>query len=167
MDTMAIVGHTLAYIVVTMFSAVKGEPVRPSLTLLTALITGCGSVGLDVMDTGGMASTLAVDPAGQIDFGSHSTDATKSIRKDVVLSVHGDQPIAVVDVYIDDTSDPSFWMSPNIPVPIRLQPDSVFPIEIRFQPDDQGPQRGELVILIDDGTVEGAYLRRPIVGEGL
>ena len=150
-----------------MSGTVKGELVRPVLTLLAAFITGCGSVGLDVMDTGSATSTLAVDPAGQIDFGSHSTDAAKSFRKDVVLSVDGAQPIAVVDIYIDETSDPSFWMSPNIPVPIRLKPDSVFPIEIRFQPDDEGTQRGELVILIDDGTVEGAYLRRPIVGEGL
>ena len=77
---MAIFGHASAYIVAIMLSTVEGELVRLSLTLLTALITGCGSVGLEVMDTGGMEPTLTVDPAGQIVFGSHSTAAAKSIR---------------------------------------------------------------------------------------
>lgn len=92
---------------------------RLSLTLLCAFVTGCGSVGLDAMGTGGMTSARTVNPAGQIDSGSHSTGAAKSIRKDAVLSVDGTQPTAVVDISIDAASEPSFWMSPNISVPIR------------------------------------------------
>ena len=139
-------------------------PVRAFI--LAAFATGCGSVGLDVMDTGGMGSILGVDPAGQIDFGEHSTDAAKSVRKDVVLWVDGNEPLAVVDVFLDESSDVSFWVSSSLPLPIRLKPDRQFPVEVRFQPDDTGTQRGELVILIDDGTQEGAYIRRPLVGEG-
>jgi len=133
---------------------------------LIVATTGCGSIGLDVMDTGGMGSILGVDPAGQIDFGQHRASAEKAIRKDVVLWVDGGQPLAIVDVYLDNASDSSFWMSNDLPLPIRLSPDMEFPVEVRFNPGDTGTHRGELVILLDDGTLEGAYVRRPIVGEG-
>ncbi len=133
---------------------------------LTFALTGCGSIGLDVMDTGGMNSILGVDPAGQIDFGQHNASATKAARKDVVLWVDGGQPLAIVDVYLDETSDSSFSMSNDLPLPIRLSSDMEFPVEVRFNPGDTGTHRGELVILLDDGTTEGAYVRRPIVGVG-
>jgi hypothetical protein len=139
---------------------------RMFLIALTSALTGCGSIGLDTMDTGGMNSILGVDPAGQIDFGQHSASAAKAARKDVVLWVDGGQPLAIVDVYLDTASDSSFWMSNDLPLPIRLSPDMEFPIEVRYNPGDDGTHRGELVILLDDGTLEGAYVRRPIVGEG-
>jgi len=133
---------------------------------LTAALTGCGTIGLDVMDTGGMGSILGVDPAGQIDFGQHRASASKAARKDVVLWVDGGQPLAIVDVYLDEDSDSSFWMSNELPLPIRLSPEMEFPVEVRFNPAGTGTHRGEMVILLDDGTMEGAYVRRPIVGEG-
>lgn len=139
---------------------------RLFLIALTFALTGCGSIGLDVMDTGGMDSILGVDPAGQIDFGQHNASAEKAARKDIVLWVDGGQPLAIVDVYLDETSDSSFWMSSDLPLPIRLSPDMEFPVEVRFNPGDTGTHRGELVVLLDDGTTEGAYVRRPIVGEG-
>jgi hypothetical protein len=139
---------------------------RLFLIVLTFALAGCGSIGLDVMDTGGMNSILGVDPAGQIDFGQHNASAEKAVRKDIVLWVDGGQPLAIVDVYLDETGDSSFWMSNDLPLPIRLSPDMEFPVEVRFNPGDTGTHRGELVVLLDDGTTEGAYVRRPIVGEG-
>jgi len=139
---------------------------RLFLIALIFALTGCGSIGLDVMDTGGMSSILGVDPAGQIDFGQRNASATKAARKDIVLWVDGGQPLAIVDVYLDETSDSSFWMSSDLPLPIRLSPDMEFPVEVRFNPGDTGTHRGELVVLLDDGTTEGAYVRRPLVGEG-
>jgi hypothetical protein len=139
---------------------------RLFLIALTFALTGCGSIGLDVMDTGGMDSILGVDPAGQIDFGQHHASAEKAARKDIVLWVDGGRPLAIVDVYLDETSDSSFWMSSDLPLPIRLSPDMEFPVEVRFNPSGTGTHRAELVILLDDGTTEGAYVRRPIVGEG-
>jgi len=139
---------------------------RLFLIALIFALTGCGSIGLDIMDTGGMNSILGVDPAGQIDFGQRNASATKAARKDIVLWVDGGQPLAIVDVYLDETSDSSFWMSSDLPLPIRLSPDMEFPVEVRFNPGDTGTYRGELVVLLDDGTTEGAYVRRPLVGEG-
>ena len=136
-------------------------PIALALTL-----TGCGTIGLDIMDTGGMDSSLGVDPAGQSDFGQHKASAEKAARKDVVLWVDGGQPLAIVDVYLDEDSDSSFWMSNDLPLPIRLSPEMEFPVEVRFNPGDTGTHRAELVVLLDDGTAEGAYVRRPIVGEG-
>lgn len=140
----------------------------PALIFAIAFLTaGCGSVGLDAFDTGGMGSILGVDPAGQIDFGEHSTASAKSARKDIVLWVDGEAPLAVVDVFLDTESDSSFWMSGELPLPIRLLPDRQFPVEVRYLPNGEGTHRGELVILLDDGTQEGSYVRRPLVGVGL
>ena len=125
---------------------------RNLLLILGLSISGCGSYGLQVFDTGGASSTLGIDPMGGIEFGEHSPALEKSVRKEVVLWVDGDAPLAIVDVYLEGASSDAFSISDELPLPIRLQPEGDFPLQLRFAPYAKGSFRGELVILIDDGT---------------
>jgi len=130
------------------------------------LTTGCGTYGLEPTDTGGIPSSLGIDPFGEIDFGEHSTNANKSARKDILLFVDGDQPLAIIDVFLEGGDSTIFSIPPDLPIPILLQPGSDFPVSLGFSPDSTGSFRGEMTVLIDDGTSEGAYINRPIVGVG-
>lgn len=139
---------------------------RTLLFTLAFLATGCGTYGLDATDTGGMASSLGIDPFGEIDFGKHDLDAPKSARKDVVLFVDGDQPLAIIDVFLEGGNSEIFRLPEDLPLPILLQPGTDFPISLRFSPTSGGTFRGELTVMIDDGTEAGAFINRPISGEG-
>jgi len=139
---------------------------RIFLFALTALFSGCGSYGLDATDTGAMASQLGIDPLGEIDFGAHDLGAPKSARTDVVMFVDGEQPLAIIDVFLEGGSSDIFSLSDELPLPLLLQPGVDFPVSLRFSPDTSGTFRGELTVMIDDGTDDGSYINRPIVGEG-
>ena len=139
---------------------------RNLLFILGLMTTGCGTYGLEPTDTGFMPSALGIDPFGEIDFGEHSTDASKSARKDIILFVDGEQPLAIIDVFLEGENASNFSLPADLPLPIRLQPGVEFPIALRFSPDSPGAFRGEMKVMIDDGTTEGAYINRPIVGEG-
>jgi hypothetical protein len=139
---------------------------RNLLLILSLSLSGCGAYGLQVFDTGGASSTLGIDPMGEIEFGEHSPALEKSVRKEVVLWVDGAVPLAIVDAYLEGSSSDAFSISDELPLPIRLQPGGDFPLQLRFAPHATGTYRGELVILIDDGTEEGAYIHRSIHGTG-
>ena len=134
------------------------------LLILSLSFSGCGTYGLQVFDTGGVSSTLGIDPMGEIQFGEHSSSLEKPVRKEVVLWVDGDDPLAIVDVYLEDSSSGVFDLSDDLPLPIRLHPDGAFPLQLKFLPSAAGSYRGELVVLIDDGTDDGAYIHRSIQG---
>jgi hypothetical protein len=136
------------------------------LLILSLSLSGCGSYGLQVFDTGGFSSTLGIDPSGEIQFGEHSPSLEKPVRKEVVLWVDGEDPLAIVDVYLDESSSDVFGLSDDLPLPIRLHPDGSFPLQLRFLPSEAGSYRGQLVVLIDDGTEDGAYIHRSIQGSG-
>jgi hypothetical protein len=139
---------------------------RILLFALAAAVTGCGTYGLEATDTGAMVSSLGIDPFGEIDFGEHELAAAKSARTDVVLFVDGEQPLAIIDVFLEGGNSDIFRLPDDLPLPILLKPGTDFPVSLRFSPDATGTFRGELTVMIDDGTDEGAYINRPIVGEG-
>ncbi len=139
---------------------------RTLLFTLAAFCAGCGTYGLDATDTGAVASNLGIDPFGEIDFGTHDLNAPKTARKDIILFVDGEQPLAIIDVFLEGGNSEIFMLPDDLPVPILLQPGTEFPISMRFSPNASGTFRGEMTVMIDDGTAEGAYINRPIVGEG-
>jgi hypothetical protein len=139
---------------------------RTLLFIIAASFIGCGTYGLEATDTGAMTSSLGIDPLGEIDFGGHDLNADKSARKDVVMFVDGEQPLAIIDIFLEGGNSEIFKLSEELPLPIMLQPGVDFPVSIRFSPHASGTFRGELTVMIDDGTTEGAYINRPLVGEG-
>ena len=139
---------------------------RTLIFVLGFLTTGCGTYGLEPSDTGMLPSALGIDPFGEIDFGQHSPNASRSARKDVVLFVDGEQQLAIIDIFLEGGESEIFSLPPDLPLPILLQPGIQFPVSMRFAPSSTGTFRGELTVMIDDGTEEGAYINRPVVGEG-
>jgi hypothetical protein len=150
-----------------MVSAKGNKSIMHKLLLILSLsLTGCGTYGLQVFDTGSFSSTLVIDPEGEIQFGEHSSALEKPVRKEVVLWVDGEDPLAIVDVYLDGSSSEVFGLSDDLPLPIRLHPAGSFPLQLKFLPSAAGSYRGELVVLVDDGTEDGAYIHRSIQGLG-
>jgi hypothetical protein len=140
---------------------------RPVLTILTFLIGGCGSMGLDITDTGDTPlALLGVDPMGDIDFGRVSPAKPKSALQDVVLYAQGEGTLAIVDVYLSNVTSEAFTMRNNLPLPIRLDADGEFPVQVRFLPYAAGAYAGEMVVLVDDGSAEGEEIFLPLTGRG-
>ena len=145
--------------------------VRPSILrcitpIVLAALTGCGGIGLDPYDTGVMESTLVIDPSGTIDFGTYNVNTVRPARKDVVLYADGGTHLAIIDVFLQDNAAGTFKLPDTLPLPIRLAPEGNFPILLRFNPDDPITYYGELSVLYDDGTAEGAVITRPLQGMG-
>ena len=139
---------------------------RTLIFTLGMAVTGCGTYGLEPTDTGMMPSSLGIDPFGEIDFGEHDPSANKSARQEIVMFVDGEQQLAIIDVFLEGGESEIFSLPPDLPLPILLQPGMQFPVSLRFDPNAPGTFRGELTVMIDDGTEAGAYINRPLVGEG-
>jgi len=136
-------------------------------SLLFAFSLGCGDIGLVRFDSGGIGlSELGVDPEGDLRFGRVSPSISKSALEQLVLYSAGDNTLAIVDVYLDESTSGAYSVRDDLPLPIRLEPGREFPVEIRFSPFAVGTFAGELVVLYDNGTAEGESVRVPIRGEG-
>ncbi len=138
------------------------------LTALAFLTMGCGTVGLSSYDTAISADdiSLGVDPRGNIEFGQVSPAKSKSEIQDIVLYAQGEGLLNIVDVYLSDASSSSFTMRQNLPLPMRMEEGSEFPVQVRFLPVATGMFSGELVILLDDGSAEGDEVYLPLSGKG-
>jgi hypothetical protein len=140
---------------------------RILIPLLIAMTIGCGDMGLAQFDSGALGQpALGVDPEGDIRFGRVSPSIPKSALEEVVLYSAGDSTLAIVDVYLDESSSGAYALRDDLPLPLRLEPGREFPVELRFAPYAQGNFAGELVVLFDDGTAEGESVRIPVHGEG-
>jgi|GEM_PF-3101006 len=140
---------------------------RFPLFMLFIAAIGCGPLGLERMDTGASgAAELGVEPEGNVRFGKVSPSTEKSVVEEILLYSAGNGTLAIVDVYLDDSSSGAYSMRGDLPLPVRLTPGSEFPVQVRFSPYAVGTFSGELVVLFDDGTEEGESVRISIVGEG-
>ncbi len=140
---------------------------RTLIPLFAATMMGCGTVGLEAFDTGGEGSPLlGVDPDGDLSFGRVSPAKEKSAVEEVLLYSAGDTTLAIVDVYLNESSSGAYTVRNDLPLPLLLQPGGEFPVEVRFAPFAVGSFSGELVVLFDNGTEEGESARIPIVGQG-
>ena len=140
---------------------------RTTSILLLSTMLGCADVGLSRFDSGVPASAeLGVDPDGEVLFGRVSPAIDKSALEEVVLYSAGGSTLAIVDVYLDESSSGAYSMRDDLPLPLRLAPGLEFPVELRFTPYAVGTFSGELVVLFDNGTPEGESVRIPITGEG-
>ena len=139
---------------------------RNLITIVAMLSVGCGTMGLSPSDTGAGASSIEIDPYGEIDFGEHNINASKSARMDITLFVQGDRPVGILDIVLDGDDADLFILPEDLPVPMRLQPGIDFPFALRFSPEEAGSFRGEFKVMIDDGTPDGSFIQRPVMGEG-
>jgi len=126
----------------------------------------CGGIGLTAADTGMLVSTLGVNPAGTIDFGSHNVNTELPTKKDVVLYADGDTSLPIIDVFLEDNGGGVFKLPDTLPLPLIITPDGDFPVRMRFKPEEVITYYGELSIQFDDGSAEGAVVNRPLMGEG-
>jgi hypothetical protein len=136
--------------------------------ILAILAFGCGGIGLTATgrDELGGPEDLTVTPTGTIDFGTHSIDEERPGKIDVILIAHGDLPLAIIDVYLEDDAGAVFKLPDVLPLPIRLKAGAEFPVLLRFKPIAAVEYFGELAIILDDGTEEGAAISRVIQGTG-
>ncbi len=140
---------------------------RNLIPFLLAATMGCGTVGLESFDSGGGGSPLlGIDPTGDLSFGRVSPSIEKSALEEVLLYSAGEATLAIVDVYLDESSSGAYSMRSDLPLPLRLEPGREFPVEVRFSPYAVGSFSGELVVLFDNGTEEGESVRVPVVGSG-
>jgi hypothetical protein len=135
--------------------------------LLIIATMGCADMGLSRFDSGVAGiPELGVAPEGDLQFGRVSPSIPKSALQELTLYSAGDATLAIVDVYLDDSSSGAYSVRSDLPLPLRLEPGREFPLEVRFVPFAVGTFAAELVVLFDDGTAEGESYRIPIKGEG-
>jgi len=136
--------------------------VTVSVTVL--LITGCDEVGLDSLGSGLMGPILEVAPEGEIAFGGTAFDGGSSSKVLELLST-GDEDLFVLDVYFDDETSYAFKMNDDLPLPLKLPPGKVFPVDLFFEPDSIGSHNGWVVVTVkaEDGTRD---LSRRVLGQG-
>jgi len=140
---------------------------RALLSIIFVAGMGCGTVGLQPFDTGGVGTAaLGMEPSGDLRFGRVSPAISKSVLEELLLYSAGDTTLAIVDVYLDESTSGAFSMRNDLPLPLRLEPGREFPVELRFAPFAVGSYAGELVVLVDDGTPEGEQVRIDISGQG-
>jgi len=142
--------------------------VPSSLAILFSTL-GCGGVGLDQIaaDNTEPSEYLDITPEGMIDFGSHLVNDDPPLpNKTVVLSGDGEGQLAIIDVWLQDSASGTFKLPEELPLPLIIKPGGEFKVKLRFGPTEVTSYTGELNIMYDDGTSEGAVVSRPLTGSG-
>ncbi len=140
-----------------------------SLAILFSLLS-CGGVGLEpsVADSMAPSEFLAIEPEGTIDFGRRLVNDDPPLpNKTIVLSGDGEGQLAIIDVWLQDSASGTFKLpSDDLPLPLIIKPGGEFRVKLRFAPTEVVSYTGELNIMYDDGTAEGAVVSRPLAGSG-
>ncbi len=133
-------------------------------TIVAALASGCGTMGLAYDDYDGLGAYLEVDPLDDIDFDKRSPEA-KPDSREVLLYSAGDMSVAIIDVFLDETTSSAFWLRDDLPLPIQLEPGEEYPLEIWFEPYAVGQFSGQLDVVLDQQGEE-QWVTRPLLGRG-
>lgn len=128
------------------------------------LLTGCDDVGLDTLGAELVGPVLEVVPEGDIAFGGaafNGGSATTSLE----LHSTGDEDLVVLDVTFDEETPLAFSIRADLPLPLKLPPGELFPVEIFFEPDEIGAYNGWVTVTVEgqDGTRE---VNRRLIGQG-
>ena len=129
------------------------------LAVLSGLVAGCGSMGLDqnaLYEGNGRAE---VAPDGMVEFPDRPVGRGSS--EEFVVESIGDIPITVEDAWVD-VDDRGVFFVGDLPFPMRLSPGDSVTFQVNFEPPSTGVFHGTLVITMDDGTT----LERNVVGSG-
>lgn len=118
--------------------------------------TACGSPGLesiadpDFYDP--QPGVLRIDPSVRYDFGAISPEGPRA-RGDIRVWVEGDDPVRIVEMYLDDTTSLAFSLSEATFFPLLLEPGDEAIIGVYFEPYAVGDYFGDAVFVTteDDG----------------
>jgi hypothetical protein len=132
------------------------------LASCSALLTGCGELGLATVTIADGAAIVAVAPTGEIRFEDASPDG-RSKSEEVTIGSDGDVAVYVADVWVETDDGATFFLNEDLPFPKNMEPGEAIPITLRFQPPRVGDFHGTL--LIESGT-DGTVLERPLFGTG-
>ena len=128
------------------------------------LLAGCDEVGLDTLGSDLIGPVLEVVPEGDIAFGGAAYNGGSATE---TLDLHsaGDEDLIIIDVYFDEETPLAFGIRADLPLPIKLPPGEMFPVELIFEPEEVGAYNGWVMITVDaeDGTRE---LSRRLMGQG-
>ncbi|MCB9758771.1 MAG: hypothetical protein H6739_02945 [Alphaproteobacteria bacterium] len=124
-------------------------------------LTACGSFGLDPFVVSDEAGRLTIDPTDELRF-PQTSPAGDPIVLEVVMGVMGDTAVLIEDVTIEDDRASAFSLA-ELPLPLRLQPGSEFPVDVYFLPNGVGAYDATLYVYV--AGEELPHSRR-LVGEG-
>jgi hypothetical protein len=142
---------------------------RASVLVLSSLLFGCGSPGLEAMTEGGELTEagegrLRLTPATALTFASRSPLAPPA-EKSVLLSVEGGSSVRVVEAYLDSTTSRAFSLPGTLSLPLVLQPGDEAELPVEFLPYAAGSYFGDLVVvMVEEG--EERELSVALEGEG-
>ena len=128
----------------------------PWLLGLAAVLVGCGEMGLVSYDddTGGALlagnERMAIAPADSVDFGRVQLDSSVGIQE-LVLTNTSSANLPLIDVYMDEFTSQAYYLSDDLPLPLRLKPGAAFTLELFFEPFAVGEFTGNVVLELDDG----------------
>ncbi len=115
-----------------------------ALGALGPLGVGCGQVGLESYSAATATTVGAeaggqviLEPSGDIDFDVVSTADPAAVRT-ATVRVNEGGAVFLFDIYLGDLTSSAFSLGEDdLPLPLRMEPDSEFPFNILFAPTPQ------------------------------
>ena len=147
---------------------------RAILVAGTAVVAGCGSIGLQA-DSGGSAGgvPITVTPEDDVDFGEVSAYATPNPQTFVVAPLQGSTAV-IGDISLSDKTSSAFSLTVGHKMPMHLAEDTTFEFSLTFSgggddsahPDyTQGSFSGSLTVSYEtDKNGDGGDITRNLKG---